>query len=138
MRRAEALLRPMTLEEKAMQRSAVVPFTLLGPDGPIRSMPDAQLKHGIGHVSGLGLFGFKPPETVAKTINAIQRYLVTRTRLGIPAIFHNGAANGMVSAQFTHFPAPIGLAATWEFTVAGPRRAIRRGERAFLSVATVG
>jgi beta-glucosidase len=51
---------------------------------------------------------------VAKTTNAIQRYLVTETRLGIPAIFHNEALTGVVSAHFTHFPAAIGLAATWD------------------------
>ncbi len=114
MQHADELLRKMTIEEKVMQLSAVMPFVLLGPDGPIRSQLDAQLKHGIGHVSGLGLFGYKTPETTAKTINAIQRYLVTETRLGIPAIFHNEALNGVVSRSFTHFPTAIGLAATWD------------------------
>jgi beta-xylosidase len=114
MQRADKLLRRMTIEEKVMQVSAVMPFVLLGPDGPIRSQLDAQLKNGIGHVSGLGLFGYKTPETTAKTINAIQRYLVTETRLGIPAIFHNEALNGVVSRSFTHFPTAIGLAATWD------------------------
>jgi beta-glucosidase len=114
MQRADELLRKMTIEEKAMQLSAVMPFGLLSPDGPIRSQLDAQLKHGIGHVSGLGLFGNKTPETVAKTVNAIQRYLVTETRLKIPAVFHNEALNGVVSAKFTHFPTAIGLAATWD------------------------
>lgn len=104
----------MTIEEKAMQLSAVYPMGLLGPEGPIRSQLDAQLKHGIGHVSGLGTMGHKTPETVAKAVNAIQRYLVTETRLGIPAIFHNEALNGVVAPQFTHFPTAIGLAATWD------------------------
>lgn len=112
--RADALLRQMSVEEKVMQLSAVMPFALLGPDGPIPSMLDAQLKQGIGHISGLGLFGHKTPEQVAKTVNAIQHYLVTETRLKIPAIFHNEALNGVVSADFTHFPTAIGLAATWD------------------------
>jgi hypothetical protein len=88
MQRADALLRQMTLEEKAMQLSAVMPFALLGPEGPTQSQLDAQLKHGIGHISELSLFGYKTPAAVAKTVNAIQRYLVTETRLKIPAIFH--------------------------------------------------
>jgi beta-glucosidase-like glycosyl hydrolase len=50
----------------------------------------------------------------AKWVNALQRYLVTETRLGIPAIFHNEALNGVVSPHFTAFPTPIGLAATWD------------------------
>jgi beta-xylosidase len=114
MRRAEELLRKMTIEEKAMQLSSVYPMGLLGAEGPIRSQLDAQLKHGIGHVAGLGTFGHKTPETIAKTVNAIQRYLVTETRLKIPAIFHNEALNGVVAPHFTHFPTAIGLAATWD------------------------
>src|SRR5688572_28079189 len=112
--RADDLLKSMTIEEKAMQLSAVMPFALIGPDGPIQSQLDAQLRDGIGHVSGIGLFGHKTPLMLARTINAIQHYLVTRTRLKIPAIFHNEALNGVVSCGFTHFPTPIGLAATWD------------------------
>jgi beta-glucosidase-like glycosyl hydrolase len=59
-----------------------------------------------------GLFGNKSPEKVAKTINAVQHYLVTETRLKLPAIFHNEALNGVVSAEYKHFPTAIGLAAT--------------------------
>ena len=60
------------------------------------------------------MMGHKTPETIAKTFNPIQRYLVTETRLGIPAIFHNEALNGVVAPHFTHFPTAIGLAATWD------------------------
>lgn len=38
------------------------------------------------------MMGHKPPESIAKTINAIQRYIVTETRLGIPAIFPQPSA----------------------------------------------
>src|SRR5690606_29044592 len=112
--RADELLREMTLEEKAMQLTGVYPMALFGPEGPIREQLEAQLGRGIGHVSGLGTMGHKAPEVVAKTVNAIQRYLVTETRLGIPAIFHNEALNGVVSPGFTHFPTAIALAATWD------------------------
>jgi beta-glucosidase len=104
----------MTIEEKAMQLSAVYPMALLGTDGPVRVELDAQLKQGIGHVSGLGMMGHKTPEAIAKTVNAIQHYLATETRLGIPAIFHNEALNGVAAPYFTHFPTSIGLAATWD------------------------
>jgi beta-glucosidase len=114
MQRADELLRQMTVEEKAMQLSALYPMGLLGADGPIKSQLDAQVGQGIGHICGLGTFGYKTPATIAKTVNAIQRYLVTHTRLKIPAIFHNEALNGVVAPQFTHFPTPIGLAATWD------------------------
>src|SRR5262245_24491733 len=79
MQRADELLRQMTIEEKAMQLSAIYPMALIGTDGLIRSQLDAQLKHGIGQISALGAFGHKSPETVAKTANAIQRYLLRGT-----------------------------------------------------------
>jgi beta-xylosidase len=113
MQRVEELLRQMTIEEKAMQLSAVYPIGMVGPDGLIRSVIDPQLKNGIGQISGLGLLGHKSPEQLAEAVNAIQRYLVTETRLKIPAIFHSEAANGVVAPGFTAFPTPIGLAATW-------------------------
>jgi beta-xylosidase len=112
--RADELLREMTVEEKAMQLSCVVPLALLGPDGLMRGQLDTLVGHGIGHIAGLGLIGHKTPEMLATTVNAIQRYLVTETRLGIPALFHNEALNGVVAPQFTAFPTPIGLAATWD------------------------
>jgi beta-glucosidase len=113
MQRADELLRRMSIEEKAMQVSCVVPLALLSTDGPMRGQLDKLLGNGIGHVAGIGLLGHKSPETIAKSVNAIQRYLVTQTRLGIPAIFHNEALNGVVAPHFTAFPTPIGLAATW-------------------------
>jgi beta-xylosidase len=111
--RADELLREMTLEEKAMQLSSVVPLALLGTDGPMTGQMDSLLGQGIGHVAGIGLLGHKLPDEIAKSVNAIQRYLVTETRLKVPAIFHNEALNGVVAPNFTAFPTPIGLAATW-------------------------
>ena len=49
-----------------------------------------------------------------KSVNAIQRYLVTETRIKIPVIFHNEAMSGVVAPHFTVFPTSIGLAATWD------------------------
>ena len=114
MRRANDLLRKMTIEEKAMQLSSVFPLALFTTEGANRSQLDALLKNGIGHVSALGLIGHKTPEQLAKSVNAIQRYLVTETRLKIPAIFHNEAMSGLVAPHFTTFPTSVGLAATWD------------------------
>jgi hypothetical protein len=41
--RVEALLSQMTVEEKAMQLSALYPMGLLGPEGPIADQLRAQL-----------------------------------------------------------------------------------------------
>jgi beta-glucosidase len=114
MKRADALLVEMTIEEKAMQLSCVMPIAVLGRDGLMRNQADALLKHGIGHIAGPGMIGCKTPETLAKRINAMQHYLVNETRLKIPALMHNEALNGVVSAGFTAFPSPIALAAAWD------------------------
>jgi beta-xylosidase len=114
LQRAEELLRQMTIEEKAMQLSSVFPIALFDSQGASHSQLDALLKHGIGHVAALGLIGHKTPEVLAKSVNAIQRYLVTETRLKIPAIFHNEAMSGVAAPHFTAFPTPIALAATWD------------------------
>jgi hypothetical protein len=55
MRRADDLLRRMTIEEKAMQLSCVVPLALLDRGGLMRGQADALIKQGIGHVAGIGL-----------------------------------------------------------------------------------
>ncbi|MGB7211295.1 MAG: glycoside hydrolase family 3 N-terminal domain-containing protein, partial [Gemmatimonadales bacterium] len=47
-------------------------------------------------------------------INAIQRYFVERTRLGIPIIPFEEAVHGLMAPEATVFPAAIGLAATWD------------------------
>jgi beta-glucosidase len=49
-----------------------------------------------------------------KRVNAIQRYFVDSTRLGIPIIPFDEAAHGLMRDGATVFPAAIGLAATWD------------------------
>ena len=114
MQRADDLLRQMTIEEKAMQLSCAMPLALLDRNGLMRGQADTLIKQGIGHVAGLAMLGHKTPEQVAKAVNVIQRYLVTETRLKVPAIFHNEALNGVCAPHFSAFPTPIGLAATWD------------------------
>lgn len=50
--------------------------------------------------------------TVALT-NAIQRWAVERTRLGIPVLFHEEGLHGYVAKDTTNFPIPIGLASSF-------------------------
>lgn len=111
--RAAALLGKMTLEEKAQQLTAVMPFGLMSVDGPTRDQLERQLPEGIGHVSMLAMFAHLPPLELARAVNKIQRHLVENTRLGIPAIVHLEAINGLVARGFTTFPTALGLAATW-------------------------
>ena len=52
--------------------------------------------------------------TLAKKINAIQKYFVEKTRLGIPIIPFDEALHGLVREGATVFPQAIALAATWD------------------------
>ncbi|HEY2557040.1 MAG TPA: glycoside hydrolase family 3 N-terminal domain-containing protein [Diaminobutyricibacter sp.] len=113
LQRADALLQQMTIDEKALQLTSTMPIGLFGVDGLLESQATKVLGNGIGHISALGMFGHKSPAKTASTVNEIQHFLVERTRLGIPAIFHNEALNGVLAPDFTVFPTAIGLAASW-------------------------
>lgn len=51
---------------------------------------------------------------LAKKINAIQRYFVEQTRLGIPMIAFDESLHGLVRGGATSFPQAIALAASWD------------------------
>jgi len=53
----------------------------------------------------------------AERINAIQRFFVEKTRLGIPIIPFEEAVHGLAKEGATMFPQAIALAATWDATV---------------------
>ncbi|HEX6307532.1 MAG TPA: glycoside hydrolase family 3 N-terminal domain-containing protein [Longimicrobiales bacterium] len=66
----------------------------------------------------------------AVRINAIQRYFVEETRLGIPLIPFDEALHGLVREGATSFPQAIALAATWDTALTGSvARAIARETR---------
>jgi len=75
----------------------------------------------------------------AERINAIQRYFVDRTRLGIPIIPFDEALHGFVREGATAFPQAIALAATWDTALMGrvagavARETRSRGVRQILS-----
>jgi beta-glucosidase len=75
----------------------------------------------------------------AERINAIQRFFVERTRLGIPIIPFDEAVHGLVRDGATMFPQAIALAATWDTALVGrvaaaiAREAGSRGVRQVLS-----
>ena len=111
-RRAAALLSHMTLDEKLAQlgglwgRSVAVDGTVRD-DIAMRAMP-----HGIGHITRNSML--LPPDELARNNNAIQKWLETRTRLGIPAIMHEEGCAGLMARGATTFPMPIALASTFD------------------------
>ena len=75
---------------------------------------DALLCNGIGHVSRLGTASTLRPAELARTTNEIQRYIIEKTRLGIPALLHEESCAGLTAREATQFPQAIGLASTWQ------------------------
>src|SRR3546814_6754016 len=58
-----------------------------------------------------------PGRDVAQTIrlvNAMQKWATTKTRLGIPILFHEEGLHGYAAPGATSFPIPIGLASSWD------------------------
>lgn len=53
------------------------------------------------------------PELAAKAGNALQKYVLDNTRLGIPVFLAEEAPHGHMAIGTTVFPTGIGLAATW-------------------------
>jgi beta-glucosidase len=66
------------------------------------------------------LLNYKSGQTAKQTlekINAMQKYFVEHTRLGIPIIAFDEALHGLIRDEATAFPAAIALAATWDTTL---------------------
>lgn len=114
MRDVDELLARMTLEEKCAQLRGVWFSSLatdLHPD-PVKMA--ARLAHGAGHVTRISAETGLEPARTAECANALQRFLVEETRLGIPAIIHEEAVGGFCARRATQFPQGIGLASTWD------------------------
>jgi beta-glucosidase len=113
-KRVEDLLDRMTLDEKLAQLGCVWSTELIGESGFSREKARERLSQGTGHITRVGgSTGLLPNESAA-FVNAIQRFLVEESRLGIPAIVHEESTAGYMARGATQFPQAIGLASTWE------------------------
>lgn len=112
--RVEALLAQMTLEEKVMQLQCMWNDSKKLFDEDNEFLVDSAkeyLPNGIGQI-GRPSEGLEA-EANAKRTNAVQRYFIEETRLGIPAFFHEECLHGHAAINRTSFCQPIGLASTW-------------------------
>lgn len=119
-RRVKDLLSRMSLEEKAAQMVCVwreKAKTLVDEDG---KFDYAKAKAAFARGHGLGQVG-RPSDAgsgqnareMAQLTNAIQKFFVEESRLGIPVIFHEECLHGHAAVDGTSFPQPIALAATF-------------------------
>ncbi len=112
--RVADLLSRMTLEEKVGQMLSVRASTsgLIAADGSFDSTRVTDwFRTGIGRIE-------RPSDGhdargEAEFTNAVQRWVTTHTRLGIPILFHEEALHGLRALDATSFPQAIALASSW-------------------------
>jgi len=119
--RVRDLLSRMTLEEKAAQMVCVWndKATMLVDAAGRFDLAKAEAAFADGH--GLGQVG-RPSDAgggldarrTAELTNAIQRFFIERSRLGIPVVFHEECLHGHAAKDATSYVQPIGLAATFD------------------------
>ena len=145
--RIQDLLGRMTTEEKVAQVTAIWADKHKMETAELDFDPDKAaevIPHGIGHVtrpselSASGEAGRTAREQ-AVYVNAIQRWLVERTRLGIPALMHEESLHGLAAQDATSWGQPISVAATFNrgltrklYATAG-RQAASRGAHVVLT-----
>jgi len=118
--RVEDLLSKMTLEEKAAQ---MVSFfsrdtNAFDENGNFISTQDtAILNRGVGTFYSIGLWRVQTPQQRVLYINSIQRYMLEKTRLGIPVLMFSEALHGLMQSGATSFPQAIALGSTWDTTL---------------------
>ncbi|HEY6445836.1 MAG TPA: glycoside hydrolase family 3 N-terminal domain-containing protein [Acidobacteriaceae bacterium] len=123
-RRVRDLLGRMTLEEKAAQMLCIwqeKAQTLVDEKGEFDlAKAKKNLRGPYALARGLGQVG-RPSDAgggrtarqMAELTNAIQKFFLEQTRLGIPVIFHEECLHGHAAPEGTSFPQPIALGATW-------------------------
>ncbi|NQT24712.1 glycoside hydrolase family 3 C-terminal domain-containing protein [candidate division KSB1 bacterium] len=67
---------------------------------------------GLGQLSTIGRYC--TPQKGAERANAIQKFAIEETRLGIPIIIHDECLHGLMAIHATSFPQAIALASTWD------------------------
>ncbi len=126
--RVRDLLARMTLEEKAAQMMCVwqeKAAKLVDAQGNFdlaKAQAAFENGHGLGQVGRPSDAGSNPATPgngkdargMAELTNAIQKFFLEHSRLGIPVIFHEECLHGHAAKDGTSFPQPIGLGATFD------------------------
>ncbi len=115
--RVADLVSRMTLQEKVAQLSSYRSRSAnaFDEEGNFTPGEDAEgLQNGVGAFSSRALLSSPSIRWHARAINSFQRYLIEKTRLGIPAFVFAEALHGFMAAKATSFPQAVGLGSTWD------------------------
>jgi beta-glucosidase len=124
--RVDDLLARMTLEEKVQQMVTVWGDKKDFFDDNWQFQPEEFSKkypNSIGQIarpsdrSGEGSprkVPWRNVEETIKVVNAMQKYAITKTRLGIPFLFHEEGLHGYATKDATSFPQAIAMASSWD------------------------
>ncbi|MCV9387418.1 glycoside hydrolase family 3 N-terminal domain-containing protein [Reichenbachiella ulvae] len=114
--RVSDLLSRMTLEDKCRQIDIWHPKDRNTSDSvtftKIREEDGAIIKDGIGFLQ-FATQDLSHAEYAAN-FNAIQKFLLEETRLGIPAISNGEGCHGFVGSEGTVFPVSLSLGSSWD------------------------
>jgi beta-glucosidase len=124
--RVEDLLARMTLQEKVAQMMSIWDAKVEVFDAQLEFDP---AKMAQKYPNSIGQFA-RPSDATGPTsprvlpgrdirgtvrlVNALQHYAMTRTRLGIPILFHEEGLHGYAARGATSFPQAIALASSWD------------------------
>ena len=116
--RVNDLLSCMTLEEKIAQMISIWnKKKIILQDEEEKINLDGLATHfkdGLGQIGRLSdTAGGQDPKAMAELSNAIQKYFIEETRLGIPVIFHEECLHGLAGPSATSYPQPIGMASAF-------------------------
>jgi beta-glucosidase len=156
--RVKDLLSRMTLEEKAAQMMCLWQeknTKLLDAAGNFdfkKAKAAFKKGHGLGQVGRPSDAGSVPSDAgvgknareTAELANAIQKFFIEHSRLGIPVMFHEECLHGHAAIGATSFPQPIGLGATFNpdlveklFTMTAEEARVRGAHQALTPVVDI-
>jgi beta-glucosidase len=156
--RVKDLLARMTLEEKAAQMMCIwqeKATKLLDANSNFdfqKAKAAFKKGHGIGQIGRPSDAGSTPSDAgvgknareTAELANAIQKFFIEESRLGIPVMFHEECLHGNAAIGATSFSQPIGLGATFNpelveklFTMTAEETRVRGAHQALTPVVDV-
>jgi beta-glucosidase len=129
--RVHDLLARMTLDEKVAQMIAlwatkadIMEGLTFDPQragsayphgvGQVSRASDKRGGPGVSAASGGTAANWRTPQETVAFVNAVQRWAIEETRLGIPVLFHEESLHGYMATEATMFPQAIALAGSFD------------------------